>query len=241
MAAEIKSSLDSNGNKQSNSSQESNRSQESKNSRELSHHICDFIVMPDGKIYLLEFGNAFYNSVFKGRDSFNKPSVYEKMRTHLQGFGKILHEKCPLRNLRRNMNACSENYCEEGRKNVEKLNPEERLDLKRFFDAQISLMGINVDSEYLQFVTEFLGLMFMGNSSVSSEEFYVKDYYGYYSPKPMKLSTKVAASTPAISKSSDNVSGNANNESGNKNPQLPSNINKPVSNMGSIVGMNAKQ
>ncbi len=40
-------------------------SAEMKNVLEVSYHICDFIETSDGKIYLLEFGNAITNSNFK--------------------------------------------------------------------------------------------------------------------------------------------------------------------------------
>ncbi len=87
--------------------------------------------------------------------------------------------------------------------NISLLNPEERLDLKKFFDNQIESMREHVNQEYMQYVTEFLGLIFNYRTApgkpVAFTDFYEREPCGKYSPKPVKLQsfTVMAVGTTA--------------------------------------------
>jgi hypothetical protein len=80
---------------------------------QLSYHICDFIQDTNGRIYVLEFGDAFYNSNFAGRLIFSKVDVRSKLiPEHIARMGVIRHQwnsirhERQVRNLRRFLEDC---------------------------------------------------------------------------------------------------------------------------------------
>jgi hypothetical protein len=67
---------------------------------QLSYHICDFIQDANGRIYVLEFGDAYYNSSFEGRLEFSKVNVKAKIDEHINRTGVLKHRWNTIRSLR---------------------------------------------------------------------------------------------------------------------------------------------
>lgn len=66
--------------------------------RHISYHICDFLVSMDGQITLLEFGNAFYFSIFDGRDIHNKKNIKLDILNHVKQKAFLCQRFPSLRN-----------------------------------------------------------------------------------------------------------------------------------------------
>lgn len=63
----------------------------------LSYHICDFLEDSNGRLYILEFGNAAYRSSFEGRRKNNGIDVGQLIQKHAQSLGKVESDYTRLR------------------------------------------------------------------------------------------------------------------------------------------------
>jgi hypothetical protein len=71
---------------------------------QLSYHICDFLQDDNGRLYILEFGDAYYNSSFNGRLQFSKIDTRNKLiPEHIATLGKIKHKFESMRSMRHAM------------------------------------------------------------------------------------------------------------------------------------------